>query len=212
MARPSNVTRVIINGHLEGGEVFNWGFWLDGTPTSQSLANTWAQTLADYFETYALTALAGTLDADSGYDGVTIYAYPDPAQGAAFTAEAAIDSGTGTSVAASLPQQVAWVVTTRTGLPGRARRGRMYIPVNALALTNHQLTTTQNASLLDAVATYVQNINNNADLGNVTVVSQVGVGQENNVSQLTSDSRLDIQRRRANSESPLFSASEAITS
>lgn len=211
MARPNSVSRVLINGHLPQGEIFTWGFWMGGAPTDQASAQTWVNGVRDEFQIHAKTALCGELPSTAGYDSVTLYSYPSSGSGAAFVAEATIATGAGTSTDPLLPLQCAWVVTLRTGLPGRSRRGRMYIPIIAESLTAHQLTQGQLDSLLGSVQDFIQGVDNLTTGTNVVVVSQVGAGQANNVTEVSADSRLDIQRRRAEAESVLYTSSQAVT-
>jgi len=211
MPRPTSTSRVVISGLLPGGETFAWGFWLTAAYTTQADAQTAATTIASYFEQYAEAVCKGLLSADSSYNLTTLYSYSAATGPAEFVAEAPITTAAGTSVAASLPLQLALVVTLRTGQAGRRRRGRMYLPVNSQALTAHQLTQAQIDSVLAGLQTFLQAIDNSASIsGNVCVMSQV-VGEKVSVNEITADSRLDVQRRRAASEVELYQSADTIT-
>jgi len=210
MPRPTSTSRAVISGHLGGGEQFAWGFWLTSSYTSQADTQTAATTIASYFETYAEATLKALLSSDSGYDKVTLYSYAAATGPADYVAEAPITTAVGTSTDASLPLQLACVVTLKTGQAGRRRRGRMYLPVNAKALTAHQFTQAQINAIVADTATFIQNVDNSASIsGNVCVMSQV-VGEKVSVTELAVDSRLDVQRRRANTEVELYQAVDDI--
>jgi hypothetical protein len=210
MPRPLNTTRVVMSGALPGGENFAWGFWLTGNYPNQADTQTAALTIGSYFETYALTALEGLLAADGSYQTCTVYSYSAATGAADFVGEVPIAGGVGTSVGASLPLQLALVVTLRTGQAGRRKRGRMYLPVTAQALTAHQMTQAQINAVTSALQDFIQNVDNGAAIsGNVCVMSQV-LGEKTAVTEITADSRLDVQRRRAASETELYQSSEAI--
>lgn len=210
MPRPTSTSRVVIDGLLPGGEAFAWGFWTNAHAASQADAQAAAVGVAAEFVTHARTQLAFLLAADSSYQTVTFYSYINATGPADFTGQAAIAAGTGTGTGASLPLQLAHVTTLRTGLAGRRYRGRMYIPVNAMALANHQMTSSQNSATLQAIKDFLTAVNNRADVpGTISVVSQV-VGEKQQITTVTADSRLDVQRRRAAGEAELFQASLAL--
>lgn len=200
MARPGAVSRVVISGHMEATERFAWGFWLGNVEATQAANDTACNAIRDYFQNYAKTGLCGLLSSTSGYDKVTLYGYGTTGTAAQWVSEAAITAGDGTSTGSSLPTQVAWVVSLRTGRPGRRYRGRYYVPVDTKTLTNHQFDSGLVASLLAGQQSFFNAINASAVInGQVAVISEVGEGAVTPVTTLTADSRLDIQRRRADS-------------
>lgn len=210
MPRPANVTRAILNGHMQGGEEFHWGVWLNNVPADEADAQLWAQVVVGEFTSSALSALAGFLMPDSGYDSATVYGYPTPGLPAAVVGTYAVTGGVGTSTNPELPEQCCFVVTTRTGFPGRSRRGRMYIPVNSATLTDHQLTSVVAGSALSAVSDFLEGLNQSGTIDTRAVVMSETLGNTSFITEVTADSRLDIQRRRANREAVLSTHTEPV--
>lgn len=211
MSIPPDLTRIVIQGHLGGGEEFATSVWAEGNaPATQTDATNYADTVRSYWEQHALSAAKALLLADCGYDSVKVYGYPDGGPAALTIGESAITAGVGSAGTNSLPQQVACVLTTLTGFPGRRRRGRMYIPVTAAALVSHQLPVALLSALVDGVSGFLGNMKISVVTGDPVVVSQVGVGSTAAITALRADSRLDIQRRRAEAEEPADSYQAAV--
>lgn len=206
MTIPGNTTKVVLEGHLPNGEMFNTAFWLAGEPpTSAVAANTLASAISAAF--IAGLAPAGSpgalLRSTSGYDKCKVYAYPSGGPTAFYVGEAPMVR-TGSGSTAILPNQCALVLTLRTGFAGRRWRGRMYVPINGQAL---QADSQLDQTTLDGFTTwwknFFQSVNAISPGGVVSVVSQVGTGNTASVTTVTADSRLDIQRRRASGETEL---------
>jgi len=190
--------------------VFNWGFWLDLDQNDNAGASAAAAAVVS-----AMQGVGGDLNrtlipADCSYDSVTVYGYtaatgPADHQGSAVFTETA-----GTSVGSSLPLQNAVVVSLHTARPGRRGRGRMYLPITAFDLTDHQLGSPIPQNIADYIQSVFQTINGSASVqGGVCVLSNVDAATHV-VTSVVVNSRLDIQRRRANSEAALGSATVAI--
>ncbi len=198
-----NTVKVTIQGTAPGGEQFQTGFWLRDTPiNSQAAANTLASAVVTSLGGGLLAFLVTAINADTAYTAVRVYAYPSGGPLASFVGEALIAGGTGTSTAASLPLQIASVATLHTGFAGRRYRGRMYFPVNALALTAHQFNSSLYSGLSSNVRAFFVSVNGIAGVGEVVVLSQVGTGDAVPVTSVFVDSRPDVQRRRAASLTP----------
>lgn len=209
MSIPSLTTRVQVRGHFPGAEIFEWGYWLGGAPVSQDDANNLAAAQKTLFDSALKTLLLPHINADSGYDEIRVYAYPTGGPSAAFVGSAALGyAGTG-STTCNNPLQVALVVTLLTGLAGRRNRGRLYLPYQlSTGLTNHQLTQSQINPIGTAFADFAggQNVGQQ-----ISVVSQVGAGAQNPITAVKVDSRLDVQRRRANKQTALFNTTVPVT-
>jgi hypothetical protein len=209
---PVNVNRIVIVGHLTTGEIFNTGLWTFGdVPTSDTAAAAFASSARDVFQATAQAALEFYLAPTSGFDEVRTYHYPTGGPGAAFLGTASIVAGAGTGAEGDLPLQIAAVATLLTGLPGRRRRGRMYWPVNNRNLTSHQLDNADTGNLAGTIGSFLTGINSAAALGVVSVVSQIAPGSSQPVTGINVDSRLDVQRRRANDQPALFESSAPVT-
>lgn len=191
MARPAGVSRVVLSGHLAGGEIFQTGFYIAGAPVDQATTQGIADGFASNWVASAGDAARSILAGSSGYDKVTVYSYvaagPAPAS---FVGEAAL-VGVGTG-GGQLPNQIALVATLLTGAAGRRNRGRMYLPANGMPLTGHQAL----LSLATSVATGMVAIFSQFDDAGVVVVSGVA-GTARRVTSVRVDTRPDVQRRRA---------------
>lgn len=208
MSIPSGVNRVVFVGNLGQGEQFNFGFWTAGdVPASAAAANTFAAGVKTVFDSGgADAALLGCMSSDAALTAIKTYHYPTGGPNATYQGQVNLTGYPGTSTETSLPIQCALVFTLRTGLPGRSRRGRMYLPLTARTLTSHQLTSTVLNTLTDQIGGFFTDLNTAVGLGTVSVVSQIGTGSTAPVTRVEADSRVDIQRRRANRETELYQA------
>jgi len=210
MPRPTNTARVVVAGLYPSGEEFNWGFWLSGAPASNADAGAAALVVRDYIQGLGGDPLRAYLAPDCSYDKVTVYGYGSGIGPADFQGEAVFTERDGISAGASLPLQCAVVVSLRTGRPGRRGRGRMYVPVTASTLTDHQLAAGNAASLSAAIGGFFTNLNDSTLIpGSVCVLSQVDV-EAHLVTSVIVDSRVDIQRRRADSQMATQTASALV--
>jgi len=207
-----DLVKMNLVGHSPGGEIFNVGLWLAPTVTpSQAQLDTMATDIAALITTAAWTNIRTAIPATAGYDLVRLYSYPSGQARAQKVSEAPIATLVGSGVNYH-PLQSAMVVTTRTGVPGQRSRGRFYMPAFAVPLQSDcQLGTSTLSGILNEWKTFINAVNQVTNVFSCTVVSQVGAGSNYLITQLTADSRLDTQRRRANREVPTFKASYNIT-
>lgn len=206
---PSGYSRTVFHGTLENGEIFQWGFWASEAPSDAAAANTQADAARDAFAATTSGSVPRTLlSTGSAYTGVRVYSYPNGGPDAEYVGESTItgQAGAGTG---SLPNQVCVVATLLTGLAGRRNRGRIFLPCNSSSLANGQLSSSITGGIQAWVASFVGAINSAYDPGKVVVLSQVA-GSASNVTEISVDSRLDIQRRRADRETELFTVSGPI--
>lgn len=209
MSIPLGYSRNVIRGHLIGGEIFEWGFWSAEAPSDDAAANAQAAAVAT-----AYTSAIGTgtgphtfLSSGEGIDQVRVYSYTTGGPSAQHVGSAALVQ-TSASVA-TCPNQVAVVCTLQTGFSGRRNRGRVYLPcTHTSALVSGQLSSAQVTALAQFMQKFFQNVNA-AVTQPIVVLSQVA-GSANDVVTIRVDSRLDIQRRRANRQAPAFSQSETL--
>lgn len=211
MTIPVGVNRIVITGHLSTNEIFATSFWTQGNiPGSQALANVFAANVASLFAVRPLGQVKFMLDSASGYDSVKTYHYPTGGPAATYLGIAAIAGGTGAGTGTSLPLQGAIVASLRTQLAGRSHRGRMYFPCVAETLTNHQLGSARTNTLAPDVAGFFSDVKANGSVGIPVIVSQVGGGSYTPITSVIVDSRLDIQRRRANKQVASFSVTSNV--
>lgn len=207
---PLGYSRNVISGHLPGGESFQMSVWANEAPSDEAAT----QAQADAFASDFSTKLAGTgsptsfLGSAGGYDKITVYSYLDNTGKATFGAESNITGGTGGTTQA-LPDQVALVITLLTGYSGRRNRGRIYMPMQASTITNGQISTTN----VDNISAWWKGLFDawNAHLGTqkLVVLSQIR-GDGKPIVSLEVDSKLDIQRRRADKVVPAYSKSQVL--
>lgn len=213
MAIPDGATHVVLSGTAPQGEIFATGFWLmGGAIDSEADANIAAQAIADLakWDDTGAGHPATFVGSDTSFDTVNVYQYVTGNPRAAFIGEASLGPRPGQANQGPLPLQCCYVVSLRSGLPGRSRRGRMYLPCTNQSLTNHQLDETDVEAIAAWWKGYFDELNALGDtVGVLNVVSRT-LSSAVEVSSLIVDSRLDIQRRRANGESVLFTETTAL--
>lgn len=202
---PADVYRVTFGGSLYGGEIWECGFWVHGglpedQPTANATAELWAGQLLSSDPSGALAVclnLWWTADIKCTY--VKVYAYPTGGPHATLIGEHDVTgaSGTGTRV---YPNQCSIVISERTGFSGRRYRGRMYLPVGKTSDgTQGQLGGDEVLQAATAWALCFHDWNAVPANGMPVVVSTSG-SLFTPISQIIVDSKIDIQRRRANKE------------
>jgi hypothetical protein len=198
------VQRVVWSGGLPGGEIWQCGFWLaGGLPGSEAAANAQAALLWSAFANtatgHAWRMTSNTLWGNStSLNKVTVYVYVAGGRVADFigihtdTPMVGI-GGTG------MPDQVCQVLTLETGLSGRRRRGRMYLPNTKGFLDSGGLVSATDVGTVSAAwkADFTAWNAAGGSAGTLVVVSQTGTSFQP-VTAVSMDQRPDIQRRRAN--------------
>jgi hypothetical protein len=96
------------------------------------------------------------------------------------------------------PAQCTQVVTWLTSFQprGRGSRGRIYLPCPAAAVSAADGTNSLGSALANAATTWIQAMNAISGLGVARIMSNIGAGIENNITQVRADSLPDTQRRR----------------
>lgn len=205
MAIVTPSARFVLTGTAGTNEIFATGFWATLIPPStQNEADNFtgliANTLAAQTQWSQLLDLMGT---DTAFTKVQGYFYNTNASRADFLGEAPIASGTGTSAANQHPLQVSVVASLHTNTPGRSFRGRMYLPVNAVALGTRQMASGPCETVSGLLAgTFTDLRANTAPVTPVVMSSTKGLATE--ITAVSCNSVMDIQRRRANRQTPLF--------
>lgn len=202
--------RWVINGHLGQNEVFSTSFSTASNPVASQAAFQTLTTAGAAVIQGLVSAGKAFIDAAAGYDSIKAYYYgPIVGAPALFIATAPLTAGTGTAAAAVNPLQACIVATLQTSVPTRRTRGRMYLPITGRPLTNHQITSAECLTLSSAVATMFNGMNLLTPAQLSVVASEAG-GTVQPVLSVKVDSRVDIQRRRAESETVLFSQSSTV--
>lgn len=213
MTIPFGYSRNVFNGTLPGGEIFGWSLWCSEAPSGQAATQAQANAVAAAF-----TSVSGDgttmppkqlINSAAAYTNVTTYSYELPGGKASAVAQASIaQAGVGTG--AQLPNQCAVACTLHTGHAGRSNRGRVYLPLNSLTLgVGAQLSQTQAAQISLFLAKLITQINTAVNPGKVVVLSQKH-GSSWPIIDVKVDTRVDIQRRRANRQAPAASGTSVV--
>lgn len=205
MGIPAGANRIVLRGVMPGGEIFETGFWMTGTgvaseATANALAEIIAGTLNSSDASGAMRISSVALwKASVSWTEVRVYAYNGGTAAAWIGSFILTPARTGTSSGAVLSNQTSMCLSLRTGLAGRRNRGRMYLPVNGLALDlDGQWTVAQVGPIAAAWAQAFTDINA-SDTGKIVVVSSVG-STAHQVTSVIIDTRPDVIRRRANQQ------------
>lgn len=195
---PAGTVKIIMSGGLPGGESWSTSFALN--PGNVAMDNTEL--------TNTLTAVDQAMGAGGGFyaelaainpSSVTLtkltgYQYQGGIKAATQAEITSVGLPNHTN-ALTLPNQISAVLSLRTGRPGRAYRGRMYVPVLACQMTaNGTANTTLLNLVADGLATSFGTINASGQ-GKVVIGSQTS-GQWVQVTSVQVDNVLDTQRRR----------------
>jgi hypothetical protein len=206
-APPANTVKCVISGTLPSGEIFAFGFQMDGSGISGQLALTQllgvvSGSLTGNFLTTAVKALFGT---GVVFTTVSLYYYNGGSTAALQAQNSGINTP-GTSAAAQLPDQCALVVSLLTGIPGRTKRGRLYLPPMSAGLMNGngQLSSATCTTVAAAMAAFFNGIRTSAN-GAQPVVASATAGTKTPLTSVRVDSIVDTQRRRRNKIIPAAS-------
>lgn len=202
MTIPLGVSRNTIYGHLLGGEIFNMSLWAGEAPTGQAATQAQANAFRDAIVTaMGLTAAPKSfLQTTSGYDGLKVYSYQSSGGHATNIADASMSQPGTAATSFQLPNQAAVCVSLKTDSAGRTKQGRIYMPLGVYGLSSGQLTSGD----CTAIATWWRNliVSLNTAIGGpakIGVLSQK-LGTIQPVTAVAVDSKVDIQRRRANKQ------------
>lgn len=201
MAIPLYAIRSTVTGSLPGGDIFEISQWWDGTnigsdPTKfQAFAGVVVGSLTGNLLTTAVKALYNT---GVSFNTLDCYGYPTGGPHAGLHWQVPVGvSGTASTI--SLPNQIATVVTTLTGRPGRSYRGRCYLPpvTTAAMIGTNQLSTANATLLCNAYAGFLQGVHDSSS-GAHPVVSSSRLGAMTPITSVQVDTVFDTQRRRRN--------------
>ena len=210
-------SRSTFYGHLPGGEIFNWSLWANEAPADQGATQAQATAFATEFQ--SLTDTPGAADlpltkligSDAGYDGVRVYSYNSAGGRAQFVADAAITRPGSSSASATLPNQCSVVCTLKTAVAGRRSTGRIYVPVTKYGLASGgQFDSSTPAAIANFISHLITRLNSHIATQHIGVLSQTA-GTFQSANAVKVDSKVDIQRRRANHQGAQVSATITIT-
>lgn len=210
MAITANSLRLVMVGTLPGGDAVNTGFWVRPETPPESLEDLILEMAV------AQTAVNQWLSDSSGdrfgqaWTELRGYYYQGGEFGsnATFVASLPIDTSPGSASGLHLPDQIAVVASTRTGLAGRSYRGRMYLPLNGLVIQpTGQLSQTQ----VDAIRTYTTALLSACLAGSLTpVIVSATQSSAVPITTVVVDSVMDTQRRRRNKLVPVATSTGVV--
>lgn len=196
MAIPNQAVKVVFSGALPGGEQWSTSVWVQNFTNLgvTDLSNLLTQLDTDmnaggaFYAKWAAYVSAGvTLTTIRGYQ------YQGGSQAAVSAQITSVRAPA--SAGLLLPNQIAVVTSLRTGIPGRAARGRMYWPVNATpALTTGFFSAACATDLANGLATAFGTFNSQG-FGKISVCSP-RTSAMHEVTQVRVDKVFDTQRRR----------------
>lgn len=206
----ANTARYVMQGTLLTGEVFAWGFWEDRTgatgPGSQSDWDTVVTAVKTQWATTAAAQACALIRPGDHYTQITGYYYGTGGSAPATyisTVSLGNAAGTGTK---DHPDQTCQVVTLLTGLNNARGRGRCYLPATGANITNGLFADV--ATVNTAIAAWWSAVFSGT--GGVVVYSKTDAAVRK-VVNLRSDTRPDIQRRRANKQTGITTSIHAVT-
>jgi hypothetical protein len=206
---PAGLCKIVISGTLPGGEVFahSQGFDIQTEPVTQTVLNTFTQQASDlWVSTFLTAAVTACYPTVTAWKQVRGYLYGSAGK-SVLVANANPINVPGTNGGSPCPNQVAHVLTTLTGVPGRSHRGRVYLPAPGTSLlTAGQVTTANNTTIVNAYAAWLNAIRNSATAPGFGVVASSTQGAMFTMTQIAGNTRLDVQRRRANKQAATATA------
>lgn len=197
-------TRIVINGTINGSEIFAFGFQVLNRCADQATQDTLAIAWSGVIVTAgaAKTTFQSLINTTDVYTGISLYAYDAIGGPAQLVSHAPINVAG--SMSTHNPNQVALVATLRTPVPSRRTRGRMYLPATGAATLTGGF---YGGSGPANVAAAVKSLINFSPTAFPPVVVSPTAGTASLISQISVDNRLDVQRRRANKQLPTVTAS-----
>lgn len=204
----------VVHGKAPGGEIFQFGTWvaMPAAFTDQDDANGAVGEVINAFVDHALPAMVTKVQSDTIFEGIRVYGYHGYGSLSYVQAEGVIapEDGTGTSSLPQLPLQSCIVASLRSDVPGRSGRGRMYVPITASDLNNHEYQAAYCTSLAEGIASWFNIDNANGAVHGFHSVRSIAKAAGYQIARIVVDSRPDIQRRRADREAIGFSSTAII--
>lgn len=197
MAYQSGTIKAIVSGHSLKGEIFAFGWQMDGTSiTTQAALEALATDIVGLLENTTTNAfLLNTMTTAEGLDALDLYQYSGGAK-ATSQAHAILTGMAGKKATVSFPLQVACCVTLLTGKPGRSKKGRLYLPGSGMGFNAGEFASGDVDAIAAGFNTLFQDLHDRVPSTPVVVASSV-LGTNTPVTQVRVDSKPDTQRRRS---------------
>lgn len=195
-----------------------WFFKVEGlaTPPTTSQINAALGAIEDDLETW-WNAVKIVCNSHCVFLGSRGYWYPSGSKVSTVVGENLSGAAIPGTSASSTPTQTSVVASLRTGISGRSARGRSYLPANGLPLdvTNqisngnvHTLSLAYSHVLADIAFDLASSL---ASSGVAPVIYSAKTGGTHQVTQVSVDSRPDIQRRRSDNIVANYSEANPVT-
>lgn len=198
-----NLVKLTISGKIGPSQTWSIGLWsVAPGPTTLADLQTFVNAARGHWHTFWTGAYQALISDDTSYTTLHASRYPSGTTSADLIAQSLAGAVIGSSAIHHAPQ-LALVASLRTGISGRANRGRVYLPLTGLPnadLNDHQVA----ASVVDAVNTdftaFLIALDAEAlgpDTWTTSIANPRAAHAAVPVVQVVLDSKIDTQRRRA---------------
>lgn len=196
MPYPAHTARIVLHATVAGVEEMQTGFWVQYDASASPLdAQAIANEMAPLATTF-LEAIQQQYYQTVVWDRVDVYTYDAAGTKASGQGVAAINvAGTLTDNGAAL--DTCGVLTLLSGLPGRSRRGRMYLPYHAAISNGSTLSAAYMGARANALVDFFDGVNTTAGAIAASIVS-AKLTASFPVTGVQYDTVPDVQRRRVN--------------
>lgn len=202
MAALTTYQRFVIKGTGPGSEIWQTGFSTTCTtqPVDQPALQALLNTIGPFIDTW-WTSVKAHCYALYSYTGASAYQYVDPSTSAQFQADRTVTPVPGTLTTSGAPIDTALVVSLRSATPGRSGRGRMYVPFHEPVAFGAGLYAGTTSALIGTATKALFSSITGGSVAAPIVVSRTK-HQWYPITELVTDNKPDVQRRRENKLSP----------
>ena len=210
MAIPNGSTRISFVGTAPGGEIWDTSLWWTGLPIASAAdANTFADAITQMWVPGDYGGISSLWASDTHLTEIRLYHYAAGGSSATYIGVSVFPTAIAGVGSTQHPLQVACCVTLQTALAGRSHRGRMYWPANGVAVTAHQMNEATTEGVSETMATLLGDLSDTLAAGYAIVMSNA-LSASTQLTAVRADSRLDVQRRRANRSAALYSTTTSL--
>lgn len=213
------VLKLVIAGHIGSTQTWSTGVYIIHSQTDEPPSPVDLGFALSAYESPVAAwanAFAPIWAQDTQYDKMDLYAY-SPDSGRAHSQSQLTPTAIVGMSGQNHPGQVSLVQSLRTNLAGASHRGRMYAPATGVSLqANLQLTQTQCNDLAGATGSLLTAINQTNLAGHGLTATACVIASRTTqtytaIDEVVTDSRPDIQRRRADKLLPAFVGQAAVS-
>nr|CRY97315.1 hypothetical protein [uncultured prokaryote] len=202
MSYKSGTIKYTLNGTLNGGEVFSFGFQteVDGSP-SQTQVDAGLGLITEWLGSTDSLGIRQHMSTNLKFTSCTAYGYAGGSS-ASVQSEGTLNIPGTHSDGPELPNQCAVVASLLTGKPGRSKRGRSYLPLLSDPQFQGQMAPSTCTQIAEAYANLMNAYLDGTASGlpQTPVVASITHGYNTPLTEVRVDTRWDVQRRRAAQE------------